>query len=76
MSILIALITGLAIGVAAWFAVSYFTTSLILAIEKKYPHLVGTRLLRVAEVTVCGTAVLACLTFGFWLGIVIWLTRR
>ena len=76
MSIVIAAITGLFVLLAAWFAVSYFTTSLILSIENRHPHLAGSKLLRTVEVLVCGSAVLASFAFAFWLASRIWLASR
>ena len=74
--IVIRAIIGLAIGVVAWFTLSYFTTNVILRIEKRHPHLAGTRLVRTAEVVLCGTVVLGCLTLGFWLATLISLGSR
>ena len=74
--ILVCAIIGVVIGVVAWFTLSYFTTNMILWIEKKHPHRAGTRLVRTAEVVLCGTTVLLCLTLGFWLATLIWLANR
>ena len=76
MSILMAVIAGLAVSVAVWFGLSYFITHLILSIEERYPRLAGSRALRAVEVSVCGMAVLASFAFAFWLASTIWLAGR
>ncbi|PYP88107.1 MAG: hypothetical protein DMF61_08405 [Blastocatellia bacterium AA13] len=66
----------MAVAVVAWFGLSYFSTNLILSIERRHPQLVGTRILRAAEVTICGSVVLTCFAFAIWLASLIWLAGK
>lgn len=60
-------LVGFAIGVALWFITSPFIVSSIFWVEKHYPQMIGTRMIRVSEVVVCGLQVFACMALAFWI---------
>jgi len=62
----IAGLAGLATSLVIWYITSRFIASSIFWVEHRYPQTVGTRMIRVSEVIVCGLQVLACLALAFW----------
>lgn len=58
---------GFAFGVVLWFITSRFIVSSIFWVEEHYPQMVGTRIIRVSEMVVCGLHVFACMALAFWL---------
>jgi hypothetical protein len=68
----VATVLGFAVGVAVWCAGSIWIASSLERAETHYPHLTGTRRLRVAEGVACGALFFACLALAFVVARLIW----
>ena len=74
--VLLAGLAGLAIGVVVWTTASHFVASSLNWAEDRYPELVGSKKLRVAEITACGVVFLSCLALAAWMTWLIWLQMK
>jgi hypothetical protein len=63
----IAVIVGLFIAFILWFILARWIAASIIWVESRYPHLLGSRGVRVSEIVACGLLVVACLAIAFWL---------
>ena len=63
----IAVILGLFIAFILWFVMARWIAASIVWVESRYPHLIGSRGMRVSEVVACGLLVLACFAIAFWI---------
>ena len=66
MTYVIAGIVAVLVCFVLWFIASRWLAASILWTESRYPHLAGSRGLRVGEIIACGLLVLACLALAFW----------
>lgn len=62
--VVIAGLVGLAAGVTVWYITSRWIAASIFWVEHRYPHMIGTRTIRVSEAVVCGLQVLASLSLA------------
>lgn len=69
----IAVILGLFIAFILWFIGARWIAASIVWVESRYPHLLGTRAMRVSEIIASGLLVAACFAIAFWLA---WLLVR
>ncbi len=70
---LLADLAGFTVGVVIWFLASHGIAASIAWVEDIRPELVGSRQLRVAEVTACGALFLMCAVLAFWIARLLWL---
>jgi hypothetical protein len=60
-------IVGVFIAFMLWFIAARWIAASILWAESRYPHLVGSKGLRVGEIIACTALVIACFTLAFWI---------
>ncbi|HKY04961.1 MAG TPA: hypothetical protein VJQ56_08725 [Blastocatellia bacterium] len=63
----IAVILGLFIAFILWFVMARWIAASIVWVESRYPHLLGSRGMRVSEAVACGLLVIACFAIAFWI---------
>lgn len=62
----IAAILGLLIAFTLWFITARWIAASIVWFEARYPHLTGSRGVRLSEIVACGLLVIACFAVAFW----------
>ena len=70
---LLAGLAGFGAGVVIWVFASHGIAASIAWVEDNRPELVGSRRLRIAEVTVCGALFLTSAALAFWIARLLWL---
>jgi hypothetical protein len=65
--VVIAGLVGFAAALVIWYITSRFIVSSIFWVEQRYPQIIGTRMIRVSEMVVCGLQVLATFALAFWI---------
>jgi hypothetical protein len=73
MSVAIAVIVGLGIGIIVWMFSSHWVAVLLNRVEDRNPALIGSRVFRIYEAVICGFVFIACLALAAWLSLMIWL---
>jgi hypothetical protein len=59
-------LVGIFLAFALWFIAARWVVASVLWAESRYPHLAGSKALRVGEAIACGLLVLACFVIAFW----------
>jgi hypothetical protein len=70
---LLAGLAGFGVGVVVWFFASHGIAASIAWVEDNRPELVGSRRLRIAEVTACGALFLTSAALAFLIARMLWL---
>jgi len=70
---LLAGLAGFAVGFAIWFFASHGIAASIAWVEDNRPDLVGSRRLRIVEVTACGALFLMSAALAFLIARLLWL---
>jgi hypothetical protein len=73
MTVALASMIGLAIGILVWMLAIHFVAVWLNRIEDRNPALAGSQALKMYEIVACSVVFAGCLALALWLSRIVWL---